>query len=215
MRKEKQKKHKKKQSNIQGAGNSQHLWHVLDQWLHCQCGTWGKQTIIALIFHFFQYPKSGLPLWYGSVWKGIRLRGAPIPFFRSVSSTQVSSIQGWLQAIILVNIAFEWHEVPPHFTLFPRYLWHCTQRGGRTRRAGMICMKTRIPVFPAAKEYFNWKFFLSNFSTWQFRFKQSLHLGNTDFTEQEVPDSILYDIWLTLRCWGNSSIPEGRFSKWF
>ena len=22
-------------------------------------------------------------------------------------------------------------------------------------------------------------------------------------------------IWLTLRCWGNSSIPEGRFSKWF
>ena len=48
------KKHKKKLSNIQGAGNSQHLWHVLDQWLHCQCGTWGKQTIIALIFYFFQ-----------------------------------------------------------------------------------------------------------------------------------------------------------------
>ena len=23
------------------------------------------------------------------------------------------------------------------------------------------------------------------------------------------------EIWLTLRCWGNSSIPEGRFSKWF
>ena len=27
--------------------------------------------------------------------------------------------------------------------------------------------------------------------------------------------SIINNIWLTLRCWGNSSIPEGRFSKWF
>ena len=25
----------------------------------------------------------------------------------------------------------------------------------------------------------------------------------------------LKGVWLTLRCWGNSSIPEGRFSKWF
>ena len=28
-------------------------------------------------------------------------------------------------------------------------------------------------------------------------------------------DGSIYCIRLTLRCWGNSSIPEGRFSKWF
>ena len=34
------------------------------------------------------------------------------------------------------------------------------------------------------------------------------------FTVFALPLNLMM-IWLILRCWGNSSIPEGRFSKWF
>ena len=36
--------------------------------------------------------------------------------------------------------------------------------------------------------------------------------------DESTPKDLIKEkikIWLTLRCWGNSSIPEGRFSKWF
>ena len=49
---------------------------------------------------------------------------------------------------------------------------------------------------------------------WQIRPQPKV---TSSYTAKEIKQYsfIVGRIWLTLRCWGNSSIPEGRFSKWF